>query len=68
VGPQSEIYAAQLIELLSDVVDTLNEAKADGMDFVFQIGQLEGKYVLASLTAAQAIVPPAPILTKGGTQ
>jgi hypothetical protein len=57
--PQQEIYAAQLLESLSDVVDTLNEALADAYMFNFQISQASGLYVLSSLTCTKDVMPKA---------
>lgn len=58
---KDELYAQQLIEILSDAVDVLNEAKADGIILQFQISQVapEGHYALTSLTATKPIVMPA---------
>jgi hypothetical protein len=57
--PQQEIYAAQLLESLSDVVDTMNEALADAYIFNFQISQADGQYVLSSLTCTKDVMPKA---------
>lgn len=55
----TDVYAQQLVEVLSDAVDILNEAKADGIILQFQISQgaPDGKYALTSLTATQPIIP-----------
>jgi hypothetical protein len=54
-GPNMDIvYTEQLIEVLSDLIDILNEAKTDGMDFLFQLGYADGKYHLASLMKVEA--------------
>ena len=33
--PKQDFYAQSLVEQLSDLVDTLNEARADGLSFNF---------------------------------
>jgi hypothetical protein len=65
---QQEIYADQLKELLSDVVDLLNEAKADGIIFQFQMGTDQtGIYKLVSLTATTPFIePPHPAANANG--
>jgi hypothetical protein len=57
--PQQEVYAAQLLESLSDVVDTLNEALADDYMFNFQISQAgpNSQFVLTSLTCTKNVMP-----------
>jgi hypothetical protein len=55
-----DLYAAQLLESLSDVVDTLNEAMIDEFVFNFQIGQNGDRFVLASLTCTKNVLPQAP--------
>lgn len=60
MSDQSEVYAAQLVESLSDVVDTMNEALADGIIFNFSIEQRPGAdgkphFVLAALNATKQI-------------
>lgn len=57
-----DLYANQLIEVLSDAVDILNEAKLDGHILQFQINQIapDGRYALTSLTATRPIALPQP--------
>jgi hypothetical protein len=52
------IYSRQLIESLSDVVDTLNEASADGFIYNFELARSpEGKYALVSLDCTIPVLP-----------
>jgi hypothetical protein len=62
--PHQAIYAAQLLESLSDVVDTLNEALADNLIFQFQISRDQvGKFLLTSLTCTHDVMPKALVET-----
>jgi hypothetical protein len=66
--PKQDFYAQSLVEQLGDLVDTLNEARADGFRFNFQIvdqgdkspwvgvGPAGGRHSMARMCA---IMPPA---------
>jgi hypothetical protein len=56
-----DIYASQLIESLSDVIDTLNEALADELMFDFEISTAKGQFVLTSLTCTKNVMPKEPV-------